>query len=289
MANPFEPQPQSQPHPHLVSVIGGVARPGDRVRLHPHAKADAFDMLLEYRLGRVESIQQDFEDRMYLVITLEDDPGREPEEDRVLPGHRFFFYPDEIELVGRRPHEWADPGRPFPEDLDCGHWQYLLWDDGFGVEVAQRLLARRHYPANVEVVDFGIRGVDLAYTLLDDYDELILVDAVPRGGAPGTLYVIEPDLTSMQQAGAQGAFLDAHSMDPVKVLAFAHHLGARPIHTLLVGCEPAVLGNAEEDLLVGLSDPVQAMIPAAIEMIDQLVDKLSMLPEIVLPPKGVVS
>lgn len=90
MTNQFEP---------IVSVIGGVAKVGNRVRLHPRAKADAFDMLLECRLARVEEIQQDFEDRMYLVVTLEDDPGNEQEEDRVLPGHRFFFYPGEVELV----------------------------------------------------------------------------------------------------------------------------------------------------------------------------------------------
>ncbi|GHO83859.1 hydrogenase maturation protease [Dictyobacter formicarum] len=168
--------------------------------------------------------------------------------------------------------------------LIAGIGNIFFGDDGFGVEVAQRLLAGR-YSANVEIVDFGIRGVDLAYTLLEDYDELILVDAVSRGGAPGTLYLIEPDRLSAQQSEARESFLDAHSMDPLKVLAFARNMGARPIHTLLVGCEPAAVGNADEDLVVGLSEVVQSMIPGAIEMIDLLVDKLSVTSEIILPLK----
>jgi hydrogenase maturation protease len=95
----------------------------------------------------------------------------------------------------------------------------------------------------VQVVDFGIRGMDLAYTLLADYDTLVLVDAVSRGGPPGTLCLIEPDLAGIDpEKGVEAgrAAMNAHSMDPVKVLAFARTLGARPIHTLLVGCEPAL-------------------------------------------------
>jgi hypothetical protein len=72
---------------------------GDRVRLHPKARADAFDMLLEGKTARVESIEQDFENRTYLVVTVDDDPGREPWDERVLPGHRFFFFPQEVELL----------------------------------------------------------------------------------------------------------------------------------------------------------------------------------------------
>ena len=154
----------------------------------------------------------------------------------------------------------------------------FLGDDGFGVEVARRLRGR-HYPEGVQVVDFGIRGMDLAFTLLDDYDSLVLVDAVPRGGQPGTLYLIEPDLASISPekgVEAGGIALDAHSMDPVKVLAYARTLGARPIHTLLVGCEPASLGgdNPDTDMQMGLSEPVQAAVDEAVKMIDSLVEKL---------------
>src|SRR6266487_1187525 len=164
----------------------------------------------------------------------------------------------------------------------------FLGDDAFGVEVAQRLLSRKakQYPENVQVVDFGIRGIELAYTLLDDYDTLVLVDAVPRGGQPGTLYLIEPELSdSSPEKGVEAArvALDTHSMDPVKVLAFARTLGTlsggqvtRPIHTLLVGCEPAPFCGGEDyaEMQMGLSEPVQAAVDEAVKMIDSLVKEL---------------
>lgn len=154
----------------------------------------------------------------------------------------------------------------------------IFWgDDGFGVEVA-RALTGRAYPAGVQVSDFGIRGLDLAYTLLD-YETLVLVDAVPRGGAPGTLYLIEPDLSGFdhqQGVDAGRAGLDAHSMDPVKVLAFARTLGARLPSVLLVGCEPAPVNDADDyaEMQMGLSVPVQAAVVEAVQMIDTLVEKL---------------
>lgn len=155
----------------------------------------------------------------------------------------------------------------------------FLGDDGFGVEVASKLM-NRHYPEGVKVVDFGIRGMELAYTLLDDYDTLILVDAVPRGSQPGTLYLIEPDVANFSPekgADAGRVALDAHSMDPVKVLAFARTLGARPIHTLLVGCEPSTFGGGEDyvEMEMGLSEPVQAAVDEAVKMIDSLVKDLT--------------
>jgi hydrogenase maturation protease len=152
----------------------------------------------------------------------------------------------------------------------------FLGDDGFGVEVAQQL-HKRHYREGVQVVDFGIRGMDLAYALLDDYNLLILVDAVPRGGPPGTLYLIEPDLSAIDAGEAEGAgriALDAHGMDPVKVLAFARTLGARPLHTLVVGCEPSPPVEDYSEMQMGLSEPVQAAIDEAIKMIDSLITEL---------------
>ena len=153
----------------------------------------------------------------------------------------------------------------------------FLGDDGFGVEVARRLSDRR-YPAGVDVVDFGIRGVELAYALLDGYDVLVLVDALPRGGPPGTLYLIEPDLAGLdpeQAARAGQAALDAHSMDPVKVLAFARTLGAPAIRTLVVGCEPSAPSEGDEtQLAMELSPPVRAAVNEAVAMIDGLVARL---------------
>ena len=154
----------------------------------------------------------------------------------------------------------------------------FLGDDGFGVEVARRLAGRR-YPAGVEVVDFGIRGVELAYTLLDGCETLVLVDAVPRGGPPGTLYLIEPEMpkngtTVREESG--GVAVDAHNMDPMKVLAFARTLGAMPGRVLLVGCEPGQLAGKDDDLelRMGLSEPVRAALDEAVNMIDSLVDRL---------------
>ncbi|GHO55435.1 hydrogenase maturation protease [Ktedonobacter robiniae] len=162
--------------------------------------------------------------------------------------------------------------------LIAGIGNIFLGDDGFGCEVAQRLLRRetKPYSAGVEIVDFGIRGVELAYTLLDGYDNLILIDTVARGGAPGTLYLLEIDQaqpTPEQGTEAGRIALDAHSMDPVKMLAFARALGAQPGRTLLVGCEPSPLDTQADDFDIhpGLSQSVEAAISEAIQLIDTLV------------------
>lgn len=172
------------------------------------------------------------------------------------------------------------------QSMDCkgrrilivGIGNIFLGDDGFGVEVAHYLM-NLTYPPGVQVSDFGIRGVDLAYTLLDDYDVLILIDAIPRGGVPGTLYLIEPDLSGFNpERGAEAGrnALDAHSMDPVKVLAFARTLGANPCQTLLVGCEPTPFGSGElyAEMQVGLSEPVQAAVDEAVKMVNSLIEQL---------------
>jgi len=90
---------EDYPPPSTVRIGKRLVRAGDRVRLHPKARADAFDFLLAGRIGRVEVIQQDFENRLYLVVTLDDDPGREQWDERVMPGHRFFFFPEEVEPI----------------------------------------------------------------------------------------------------------------------------------------------------------------------------------------------
>ena len=115
--------------------------------------------------------------------------------------------------------------------LVAGIGNVFLGDDGFGVEVARRL-GERELPAGVDVADFGIRGMDLVYALGDDYDAAIFVDAVPRGQAPGTLYVIEPEVDQNELS------LDTHGMDPVKVLRLAGELGPVPERLLVLGCEP---------------------------------------------------
>jgi hydrogenase maturation protease len=147
----------------------------------------------------------------------------------------------------------------------------FLGDDAFGVEVARRLAAIE-LPEGVRVVDFGIRGIDLTYALTDGYDSVILVDAAPRGGAPGTLYVLEP--TAGETAGPEeaGTLLDAHGMDPAKVLRLAAAMGGRVGRLLLVGCEPETCAEPE-DMQDGLSDPVRSAVDEAVPLILSLADR----------------
>ncbi|KWX04813.1 hypothetical protein TH66_06545 [Carbonactinospora thermoautotrophica] len=149
-----------------------------------------------------------------------------------------------------------------PRLLVAGVGNVFLSDDAFGVEVARRLAARPPRPG-VEVADYGIRGVHLAYQLLDGYDALILLDATPLGGAPGTLYVIEP-----REQPPQAVVHDAHSMEPGSVLALLDALGARVGRVVVVGCEPARL---EEGM--GLSDPVAAAVPDAVDLVAELIEE----------------
>lgn len=140
-------------------------------------------------------------------------------------------------------------------------------DDAFGYEVAKALAGKISSP-NVRVVDFGIRGLDLTYALLDAYDLVILVDAVSRGGEPGTLYTIEPDLKDIENSAYP---LDAHSMNPVAVLRAAKAMGARLERVLLVGCEPGDVGG--EQGRMGLTPPVSAVIKQAAQMVESLIEK----------------
>jgi hydrogenase maturation protease len=153
--------------------------------------------------------------------------------------------------------------------LVAGIGNIFLGDDAFGVEVAQRL-ARGCLPDGVRVVDFGIRGFDLAHALLEERDaSVVLVDATPRGGEPGTLYVIEPSLEETVTAS-----IEPHAMDPLKVLHLAWSMGARPRKVLVVGCEPRPLDPDElEAGLMGLSEPVAAAIDPAVELVKTLVEK----------------
>jgi hydrogenase maturation protease len=153
--------------------------------------------------------------------------------------------------------------------LVAGIGNIFLGDDGFGVEVVRRL-SERPPREHVDVVDFGIRGIDLAYALLDGYASVILVDAAPRGHRPGTLYVLEPDLGE----GSRGPglpSLEAHALVPHQALSMARALGGALGHVRVVACEPAAL-PAGEDVLVGLSPPVAAAVDGALLLIDELLE-----------------
>jgi hydrogenase maturation protease len=142
----------------------------------------------------------------------------------------------------------------------------FLGDDGFGIEVARRLAARE-LPPGVTVTDFGIRGIHLAYELAEkSYPTVILVDATPRGGEPGTVYLIEPDLDRLGDPAAVQA--DAHGMDPQTVFALFRTLGGKPGRVLIVGCEPA---STEEE--IALSEPVAAAVDEAVRLICELLER----------------
>ena len=159
-----------------------------------------------------------------------------------------------------------------PRVLVAGVGNIFLGDDAFGVEVAQRL-ARRALPDEVRVVDFGIRGLDLTYALLDGYEAVVLVDAAPRGGRPGTLYVLEADPVAATGSPCDGPAIEAHCLDPAKVMRLAAALGSPAGRVLLVGCEPVPPGEAEE-MAMGLSEPVRAAVEEAVPLVEALVGRL---------------
>ncbi len=156
--------------------------------------------------------------------------------------------------------------------LVAGVGNIFLGDDAFGVEVALAL-SRRRLPANVLVKDFGIRGFDLAYALLDPWDLVIIVDALPRGGAAGTLYVLEPDLTGLADAASPDMAMNPHGMDPMRVLHLAASLGTISAQLLLVGCEPQDFGDELEGRM-GLSPAVQLAIEDAADLVLDLAARM---------------
>ena len=285
-----------------IEVRGVRVARGSRVRLRPTRRADSMDLFLAGRVARVEGVYRDVEDVAWVAVSLEGDPASDLHSSH---GRFFYFYPDEIEPLEpdagelsdseRRSYATSDPGRagaggggdphpvdagfgPLPEDradvasqlfhtLIACVGNIFLGDDGFGVEVARRLVVQE-LPAGVRVADFGIRGVHLAYELADkNYETVILVDATPRGGEPGTVYLIEPDLDRLGEAASGQA--DAHGMDPQTVFALLENLGGRLGRLLIVGCEPAA---TEEEM--GLSEPVSAAVDEAVKMIFELLHDL---------------
>lgn len=260
-----------RPAPDSVAVAGGQLRAGSRVRLAPGPGGDLFDVVLAGRTAVVEAIEQDVEGRITLAVVVDDDPGADLGLAR-QPGHRFFFSPAEVEPLGDAEAPAATATRRV---LVAGIGNVFRGDDGFGVALADRLW-RRELPDGVEVVDFGIRGMDLAFAIQDGYDAVVLLDAAPRGGPPGTVYVLEvgPDDPPAQVS------VDAHGMDPVSVLGLVRSFGGTPPPTYLVGCEPAsVPGGDDPDVVADLSEPVRAALEPAVAAVE------SLLHDILIPGK----
>jgi hydrogenase maturation protease len=148
----------------------------------------------------------------------------------------------------------------------AGIGNIFLGDDGFGVDVVRRL-GEVPLPAEVRVTDYGIRGVHLAYDLLDgDVDTLILVDALPLGDAPGTIGVVEVDLDDPQWTlGPARAAPDAHGMDPESMLRLVATLGGRPARVLVVGCQPETVAEGMQ-----MSEPVRAAVEPARDLVARM-------------------
>jgi hydrogenase maturation protease len=247
-------------------VSEAVPGRGSRVRLHPRAGGDVFDLALDGQVAIVEGIEEDMEGQIHLAVTLENDPGRDFGDSRFL-GHRFFFSPEEVEVIDEAPEQSARPTRV----LVAGIGNVFLGDDGFGVELAARL-AGREWPRGVDVVDFGIRGMDLAYALNRGYDAALLLDATPRGQEPGTLYVIEVD--DPTDTGA--AVLETHAMDPVRVLALASAMGEVPPRVLVLGCEPQTqMAGDDPDIVAELSPPVLGALDEAVRLAEATIEELT--------------
>jgi hydrogenase maturation protease len=159
--------------------------------------------------------------------------------------------------------------------LVAGIGNIFLGDDGFGVEVVRQLAARPH-AQHVTVADYGIRGFDLAFALLDDPAATILIDAMPRGGVPGTVYVLDPDLetdtTTSQPDHAEGSF-QGHAMTPDSVFALVRTLGGAPRNVTIVGCEPLTFGPENEGSME-LSEPVAHAVAEAVTVVERLLSQL---------------
>jgi len=150
--------------------------------------------------------------------------------------------------------------------LVAGVGNVLLGDDGFGVAVVRRLLSGGDpLPSWARVADFGTRAVHLAYELLEDYDGLILVDAMARGRKPGSVFVFEPAGAELDATGLEAPMLDAHSLHPAAVLRMACGLGARLRWVRVVGCEPADLEEG-----IGLSEHVERAVEAGAKLVRHL-------------------
>jgi len=159
--------------------------------------------------------------------------------------------------------------------LIAGVGNVLRGDDGFGVEVAQSLSRRGNLPAGVAVFEGGIAGIPLVQELMDGYDALIVADAVERGGAPGTIYLIEPDITdpaTLDPSALHASLADAHYTEPSQVLVLAKALGVLPPKVYIVGCQPA----GYDELGAELSDAVRAAVEIALNRIEALIETLNL-------------
>ena len=156
-----------------------------------------------------------------------------------------------------------------PQVLVAGLGNAWLRDDGFGGVVARRL-QERELPGGVSVMDVGTSGLDLAYEVMRGYQALVMVDASRQGGAPGTLYVIEPERDEFAGSIEDGELIDPHSMDPKTVLRLVNATGGWPPKVIVIGCEPEDVDEPG----ITLSPQVEAAVQPAIDLVLETVADL---------------
>ena len=150
--------------------------------------------------------------------------------------------------------------------LVAGVGNAWLQDDAFGGECARRLEAAGT-PPGVTVMDFGTGGLDLAYELMRGYDALVLLDASRHGGEPGTLYVLEPELSDYGGAIEDGETISPHAMDPGSMLRFVNAIGGFSGKVVVIGCEPGEV----ETVGLGLTPPVEAAVDRALALVEETI------------------
>jgi hydrogenase maturation protease len=162
----------------------------------------------------------------------------------------------------------------------------LQGDDGFGVAVAQRLAQRPDLPPNVKVVETGIGGISLVQELFDVYDVLLMVDAVDRRGAPGTIFLLETqvqDLREWPQDQRQEFLANMHMTTPTRALVLARALGVLPPSVYLLGCQPELF----DELVIGLSPAVERAVELSVDRLIGELHRLTNVPLVTSEPGAV--
>ena len=140
----------------------------------------------------------------------------------------------------------------------------LRGDDGFGIAVLRQLESMRPTGDPVTLLEVGTAGLRLAQELLTPCDRLIVIDAMTRGGQPGTVYVLKVDTVP------EARDIDMHIAVPARALSVAQALGALPPETFLVGCEPASV----DELTMELSASVRAAVDVAAGHVHSLIGEV---------------
>jgi hydrogenase maturation protease len=153
--------------------------------------------------------------------------------------------------------------------LVAGIGNAWMGDDGFGAEVVKRL-GEVELPRGVAVMDFGTGGLNLAYEVMRGYDALLILDISEQGGTPGTLYVIEADVDSVEAGIEDGDTLNPHGMDPKTMLRFVKSIGAWPGKVVVIACEPQTVAEIGFQLSESVAGALEPAVKLVLDTIGEL-------------------